>query len=329
MIRLASPALVLLAACAQRAPESESPAAAAAPARPTVGAPAPAQIDTKIATEYLEPATALAVRGTERRGSGCPRNPPAKTTAWKTLVAQAGTCVQAGNWKTVETLGAHLSQYHQISPWGPYFLSLAAESRKEFPRALWMIELALKKAPNSGLLTYQQGRIHWLTLDQGAALKSFTRAAELDKKLAEAHLILGQQALVAGNTDEAGKRFQLALAADSRLAAAHWGWAEVCLKKKDLRGAQEALAQAVLHQPSSLSARLRQARVFETLEKNYPEALGAYRQIRHMSRDRRLDAAVDFDIDAKIKEIEGLAKAASAPNQLSQRDPSQDKKGDK
>lgn len=282
--------------------------------------------DAKLGLEYATVPQSL--KTMDSRGD-CPRQAGAlKGRTWKQYVAGANACIQAGQWKMVETIGQDMAQTHHLVPWGAYYLSLAAEHRGELPRAMWMAELALKKSPGNGLLIYHQGRLYWHNKDQAAALKSFKKATDIDNRLAEAQLVLGQMALLAAQTDEAAKRFQAALNSEPRNVAALFGLAEAKIKKNDGKGANEALAQAILLQPSSYKARVRQAHVLENIEKNFPEALAAYRRIRTMARDKKLDAMVDFDIDSKITQLEGATKEPAA-NQLSLRDPAKEKKGGK
>lgn len=284
-------------------------------------------VNPKLGMEFTAQVKPQMMRTMDRSGV-CPRQATAvKGQSWRALLASANACVQTGNWKMLELVGTEMAQIQHLSPWGPYYLSLAAESRKEYPRALWMAELALKKAPASGLLVFQQGRIHWLMRDQTTALKSFQRATELEPRLSDAHLVLGQMALVNGDLNEAGKRFQAAIAAESNYVPALLGLGEVRLKKNDIKGASEVLAQAVFSQPSSYRARLRHAQVLESYEKNFPEALNAYRRLRSLERERKLDAAVDFNLENKIRELEGMAKA-TPQNQLSLREASPGKKGE-
>lgn len=277
--------------------------------------------DMKLGAEFTAPVAPQSIRTADNKRADCPRNIQSiKGKNWRQQVTAGSGCVHAGQWKMVELIGDEMSQSQHLVPWGPYFLSLAAEQRKEFPRALWMIELALKKAPASGLLTYQQGRIYWQTKDQNAALKSFQRATELDKRIADAQLILGQTALINGQVDEAIKRFDLCLEAESRAVPALLGLAEAKIKKNDSKGASEALSQAVFVQPTSYRARIRQAQVLETLEKKFPEALSAYKRIKTLDKEKKLDQMVDVDLDAKIREMEGAAQTPST-NQLSLREP--------
>lgn len=308
-IHLALTSILLLSACAHQ----EKAATTKVP-------------DAKLGQEYATVPQSL--KTMEAKGD-CPRQVSAlKGKTWKQYVAAANACVKTGQWKTVESIGQDMSRTHHLVPWGPYYLSLAAEHRKEVPRAVWMAELALKKAPNNGLLLYHQGRLFWQAKDQATALKNFKRATELDNRLAEAHLILGQMAMISNQMDEAGKRFQAALATEPRNVAALFGLAEVRIKKNDGKGANEALSQVIFLQPSCYKARVRQAHVLEVLEKNFPEALAAYRRIKTLARDKKLDATVDFNLDSKISQLEGLTKEPAA-NQLSLREPAKEKKGDK
>jgi len=248
-----------------------------------------------------------------------------KNLTWKEKLKVGNACVLSGQWASVETVGAFIAEKEHQSPWGPYYLSLAAEARSDFPRALWMIDLASKKAPNNGMMVYQAGRIHWKNGDRLSAKRSFEAAIKLASNLSEAHSILGQLALLDGNLSDAEKRFQKALQSDSRNQSSLLGLAEVKIKKKLYKEAIDLLGQAISNAPSSYQARVRQAYVFEVLDKNYPEALSAYRRIQTLDGNKRLDAAVDIDLESKIRSLEALVKN-SVPNQVTLREQSNDKK---
>ncbi len=276
--------------------------------------------------EFVSPVVPQSLRMVETRRGDCPRSINAvKASGWKVQVQAANACVRSGQWSMVEDLGNQLAQAHHLGPWGAYYLSLAAEHRNDLGRAAWMNELALKKAPKNGLLLFQQGRLQWLARDQVAALKSFQAAIDADARLTEAHMILGQQAFLNNDLKTAAIRFQSAVSNEPRHLPALLGVAEVAMKGKDSKVAGEALAQAIFHHPGSFRARLKQAQVFEILEKNFPMALEAYKRMRGLEKERKLDARVDFDLDGKIRQLEGAVKEVS-PNQLSQRDPAEEKK---
>lgn len=279
--------------------------------------------------EFVNAVAPQSLRVVESSRSDCPRSANAvKAATWKVQVKAANACVLSGQWNMVESLGNQLAQTHHLGPWGAYYLGLAAEHRNDLGRAAWMNELALKKAPKNGLLIFQQGRLQWLSRDQAAALKSFQAAIEADPRLTDAHMILGQQALLNNDLKTAATRFQSAVSIEPRHLPALLGVAEVAMKGKDSKVAGEALAQAIFHHPGSFRARLKQAQVFEILEKNFPQALEAYKRMRGMEKEKKLDAQVDFDLEGKIRQLEGAVKEVS-PNQLSQRDPAEDKKVEK
>ncbi len=289
-----------------------------------------AAVDANQGAEYLKFVGSRSVRVLEG-GAQCPLLiKSVKNQNWREQVNVINACVLKKQWRTVEQLANQMATTEHMAPWGAYYLSLAAESRNEMHRAMWMIELALKKAPRSGLLTYQQGRLQWLSGDHSTAKKTLQKAIGMDRKLTDAHLLLGQMALVNNETKEAGQRFQAALAVEPRFLPALLGFAEVAIRSKDTKAAASTLAQAVLIHPQSTQARVRQAQVFETLEKNLPEALTAYRRLKTLERARKLDVAVEIDLDGKIRELESAEQSKNSPkNELSLREPAENKKGPK
>jgi len=121
---------------------------------------------------------------------------PGQTTGpskdWKKLVAHANACVKNRNWRTLETLANAIARTDMDSPWGAYFLALSAEGTGELGRALWMIELAQKKAGGrSALFMYQKGRLFFQMKDTAKAMKEIEKAVALDPGMAEGHLFLG------------------------------------------------------------------------------------------------------------------------------------------
>ena len=65
---------------------------------------------------------------------------PKADADWKIWVQAAGTCVQKQDWSQVEKLGLEMSSRHMDSPWGSYFLGVAAAQRGEMLRAQWMFD---------------------------------------------------------------------------------------------------------------------------------------------------------------------------------------------
>src|SRR6185437_14292476 len=69
-----------------------------------------------------------------------------------------------------------------VEPWGAFYLSVAADQRHDLQRALWMIELAVKKSPHNGLLYYQRGRVHWQLNEIGSAIADYNTAVKENDK---------------------------------------------------------------------------------------------------------------------------------------------------
>lgn len=280
----------------------------------------------KVEASYFEKVNGTVI-SQFKTGVNCPSSESELNgTEWKRLSSQAAACVKAQDWAKVEKLGNAIAIHGKLTPWGPYYLSLAAESRKDYPRAIWMLELALKKAPKEGILQYQLGRVNWMMGNDIEALKYLKLASETNPSLIEAHWITGLVALNSDKFSEAESALNRALAMDSK----HWPslttLAEVKIRTKDWEKAESLLSRAVSLNPQSTKARVALATVQEIGLKKAYEALGTYKELKRQSAQNKLDAPLNFNLDEKIKMIEGALATVPKP-QVSSRQPStQDEK---
>src|SRR5271167_732412 len=79
-------------------------------------------------TEKVQALTLDQVKGS------CPTNDKWEGMEWKILLPFANACAHAKEWGKVEKMGNALATRASQTPWGPYFLGLAAEGRKDYPR---------------------------------------------------------------------------------------------------------------------------------------------------------------------------------------------------
>jgi len=253
-----------------------------------------------------------ALKPAPARGSG-----PSKE--WPRLVAHANACVKAKIWRNVEILGYALGRADIDSPWGAYFLSLAAEASGDRARALWMIDLAQKKAGGrSGLFMYQKGRILFELGETAQAMELVGRAVQLEKRLTEGHLFLARIYHRDLELERAAKHYQAVLGADGKNFVALAGLAEVKLAQGAGDEAAALYAKLVAAQPSGLQNWLRLAYIQETVQKNPAEALNTYRNLKSSIEKGQIKDRPEFDLAARIKALEEstaprvpAAKAAS------------------
>ena len=258
-----------------------------------------------------------------------------KTASWKTMVSKASACVRTQQWSQVEDYAYEISRSDVDSPWGLYFYSLAAEGRKDYHRALWMIEAAIKKAsPKVALFRYQKGRLLWLEKPSEAALKEVEAAAKADPNLLDAHVFLGDARLRSWDLSQAETHFSTALRLKSNSYEAVRGMADVKRLKGNLRDSIPLLAQAQSLKPTDLATRVHLASAYEE-EKQTSEALSTYRSLRESMTSGLIKEKPDFDVNEKIRSLESTiaanaAKAkqlAVAPRVPAQKDaPKQEKK---
>lgn len=201
---------------------------------------------------YAEKTSAIPVA--EASGK-CPKDGAWNGMDWRKIISMANACVKAKDWRKVETIGSHLAIHFSLTPWGAYYLSLAAGQRKDYPRAIWMMELALKKAPKEGLFHYQMGRMQWEQEDDVAALKSLQMASAMNPSLTDAHWIMGQIELQRGNHAQAEQLLAKALDNDSRHWPALMAMASLKSKEKAWDQAETYLSRALRVNPKDAKAR--------------------------------------------------------------------------
>jgi tetratricopeptide (TPR) repeat protein len=189
-----------------------------------------------------------------------------KTASLNDDVKGAAGCVHSNNWHQVEEFGNQMAIQFPNDAWGAYFLSLSAEHNKDWPRARWMAELAVKKAPNEGLTIYQLGRLQWAMSERMTALETLKKAVDKNPSLVEAHVLMGQMALMDDSKSAAEKSFLKAYEYDSKNFAALMGLGEIYRQNKKWTEAEKYLRQAVSAHPKDAEARQQLTQIQSILE---------------------------------------------------------------
>lgn len=267
-----------------------------------------------IKPSYTEKVGAIPLEA--QKSQTCPSDSAYQKEDWRKVVLLANACVKAKDWNNLEKVGSHLAKTAPLTPWGPYYMSLVATIRRDYPRAQWMLELALKKAPNEGLFHYELGRLYWEQKDEAGAIKEMKLASDLNPALTDAHYIVGQLALRADDLGQARKMFAKALANNSKHSPSLMGLAQAEIKAKDYAKAEEMLGRAIDANPRSSKARLALAQVQELHLKKVQDALASYRELKQLGAERKLDESVQsMGLEEKIQNLE---KTLSQVNRGSQ-----------
>jgi tetratricopeptide (TPR) repeat protein len=272
------------------------------------------------ARPYLANLTSIDFR-TGSTGSVCAD--PKVGSDWKASVAAAGACVQKQDWSTLERLATNMASRETDSPWGAYFLGLAAAGRGEMLRAQWMLDLAEKKAGSPiGLVRYEKAR--WLEMEEGpaAAVKEMKEAVRIDATLMPALLWLAQLHHRDRMLGEAERYYRQVLALKSDVYPAVKGLADLMFDAKKGPEAAELLNRAIAMHPEVAETRVRLAMVFEVMTKEPARAIEVLRELRVALEKGRARGKVNLDISAKIKSLEQTMKPESTAQA---REPAQDK----
>ena len=224
---------------------------------------------------------------------------------WKDLVMHANGCVADKNWATLDKLAAIIARNDIDSPWGAYFYSVAAEANGDFSRAIWMAELAEKKAGGrAGLFFYQRGHVMLTMKETVKAMDDFEKALSLEANLNDAHLFLAQIYHRDQQLDKATKHYAAVLLTEPKNYAALTGLAEVKIRNGSGAEAADLYQKAVAVQPKEFQPWVRLAYVYETLQKSPEQALAAYRALKTGLDSGSIKGRTEFDLTAKIKTIE-------------------------
>ncbi|MES2964253.1 MAG: tetratricopeptide repeat protein [Bdellovibrionota bacterium] len=228
---------------------------------------------------------------------------------WREWSGRANACADKKDWRTLEQLGQVMARVDLNSPWGPYYLSVAAEGRGDWARAMWMNDLAQKKAGGvNALFAYQKGRILLNAKETSKAIVEFERATNLSPAFGHAHLYLAQIYHRDLEWDQAAKHYASALGIESGNVDAMSGFAEAKLQKGDAAGAAELYSRVVSTQPSRGDAWIRLGFIYETLLKDNQQALNTYRGLKSSLDKSLVRERPSFDLNQKIKVLEESVK---------------------
>ncbi len=304
-------ALTLMATvgCASRSPKSAEP-----------------RLDSQAAEKakpYLANHYGLDFR-TATIGGTCAQ--PKDGADWKAWVQASGACVQKQDWSQVEKFGLEMSARQIDSPWGAYFLGVAAANRGELLRAHWMFDLSEKKAGSPiGLVRFERARI--LEKEEGvaAAAKEMKEAVRLDASLTPAFLWLAQVHHRDRMNAEAEKYYREVIAQKPDTYSALAALGDLMIESSNGKDASDFLSRAIALKPEVAETRAKLAFVYETLTKEPVKALQTLRELRVALDRGRARGKVGFDLPAKIKQLEATMKPEST-GQARDREPATDKR---
>ncbi len=225
---------------------------------------------------------------------------------WKDAVDIASSCVKEQNWIEVRRMGESLASRDPYAPWGPYFLSVVADSQSQPSKALWMIDLAIRKAPQVGLLYFQKARLLLKADLQNEAVALCDQALRLDSSLSEAVRMLAQVEHRDRNFDRATQLWGKLLDVRPQDTEGLWFRALAAVQIGQVDLALNDLQALSKLQPERREVRFRIGVLLEENKKDLPAALIAYKNAVGIQRP---SDNMPLNIEARIKSIEkSLAK---------------------
>ncbi len=107
------------------------------------------------------------------------------------LVDAINPCVVAKNQNQIETIAMQMIRLDPKSGIGPFYLSLLAEFKGQLDKADWLMDLALKKNPETPFMFYQKAKIAFQRKDFAQSNSMLVKAFDLGIKTEESTLIHG------------------------------------------------------------------------------------------------------------------------------------------
>lgn len=233
-----------------------------------------------------------------------------KTKDWKELVKFANRCMAQKKYRDLNLIATKLAEVEPNMPWGAYYLSLEAEAVGQSDRAMWMVDLAIKKASNVGVLKYQKGRLMWKKGFVKESVREMEDALKQDPNITDAHLVLGEAYLSELDFKTAQEHYLKVLAGYPTQVVALAGIVDVYIELERAALALQYIQTAIQSYPRSMNFRLKEAFVYENLTQQTEIALARFKEIKRLIAKKALDGAVPFDLEAKIKDLESTVKSS-------------------
>ncbi len=231
---------------------------------------------------------------------------------WADAVVAANMCLRNHDFHSVEKLANQLAVRNTSTPWGPYFFAQVAFINHDLDRALWMVELSLKRAPEFGIIHYLKGQVLWARDDFKMATTEFETAVSLDEGIGPAHLLLGQVYLRDQDYSNATGQFSAALKTLPDNVYALNGKAECELHLNNPDQALEAYVRLTDLDESDGRYLTQIGALYEGPLNNPERAMHAYQKLHDMIKAGKITKNIDLDNDSKIKELQAMLERSRA-----------------
>jgi TolA-binding protein len=133
------------------------------------------------------------------KGEKCSLTEQEKPLPLAGLAAKANTCITQGYYDIGEKIASQMTRNEPKSGLGIFYMSVMAGQRGLSEKALWLIDLSLKKNDEYTFSIYQKARILYGMKDFAGANKLFIKAYDLKLNAAEAYLMHGMVSFAEGD----------------------------------------------------------------------------------------------------------------------------------
>ncbi len=221
---------------------------------------------------------------------------------WKYFVDLGNSCLQSKKYKELLTIANYISIHYANKPWGPFFKSHYFTHKKLNLKALWLIDLAIQKSPNLGLLHYQKAIVLHKLKYVAAAKSSAHRAVSLNQNNFGAQLYLASLYLQSNQAKIALKHALIAQKLFPKNNEVNLLLSDIYFENKKYEEAVKYLSKIKRKKALANEIHFKLAYSYENLQQR-SLSISHYKKIEARKKANLL-AVYGLDVNEKIKEME-------------------------
>lgn len=222
---------------------------------------------------------------------------------WSQVLDLANSCVKSGNWENVEKLAKHLSLKESDSPWGSYYMSIFMLEKHRMDHAEWLANLAIKKAPEFGMLYFQRARVLWEKGEKELAFEDAHKALSLDDRILAAHQFLGEMYLRDLAYQKASEHLQKVYDSSFQSPPVVLGLAESRYELRQYELAAPLVKQALDIKQRDVRLYYMLATSLETIPEKLEDTIDAYTDLRMLIQNKKTDVVSMAQVESRLQDL--------------------------
>jgi TolA-binding protein len=188
----------------------------------------------------------------------------------------------------VEKKGKELVRAKESRALGLYYLSLAAESRSNTDKSLWLIEQSLKMDATQAHYYYQKARLLYQLEGMASAKSFFDKVLDMQMTSTEMQTFAAVKSYSEGDFSTAATKFSGLKKEDLYTYEVGALYSESYAQKGETDKALSVIKDLLQSRKDNIDLLLEQAHLFEIYKADYPAAMAVYQKLQKLSKQEDL-----------------------------------------